>query len=167
MMRDNLVQRLLALDLRTRRFGYVVFEGEEVVDWDIKRFAGKSGVEPELLRKHVLDLVNLSSPSAVVVCMGRRRSGGSGLSSVIARIVKRESNGRAIRVRILSVRRVKRAFARQGYANKDEIARYIAGRIPGLAWILPRKRKFYESEQRYMTIFDAAAAGLAHLDEKV
>ncbi|HUZ92890.1 MAG TPA: hypothetical protein VNG29_02730 [Candidatus Paceibacterota bacterium] len=50
--------------------------------------------------------------------------------------------------------------------NKDRIASAVAEQFPELLLILPPKRRPWQSEDYRMTIFDAAAVGIAYFAEK-
>lgn len=60
---------------------------------------------------------------------------------------------------------VNRAFV--GFeSNKYEVASVLARQFPDLAPRLPPKRKFYESEDYRIGIFDAAAVGVAYFTRR-
>ena len=66
---------------------------------------------------------------------------------------------------MLSSKAVKRVFAGRN-DNKDQIASAVAEQFPELLSILPPKRRPWQSEDYRMTIFDAAAVGIAYFAEK-
>ncbi|HET9410043.1 MAG TPA: hypothetical protein VFO39_22595 [Candidatus Sulfotelmatobacter sp.] len=64
-------------------------------------------------------------------------------------------------VRVISAKALRETFAGQN-RNKQEIASTVATRFPELLSILPPKRKPWQSEDYRMSIFDAAAVGIAY-----
>jgi hypothetical protein len=60
---------------------------------------------------------------------------------------------------------VKKAFP--GHErNKDEIASVLGERFPELAPRVPPRRRAWQSEDYRMSIFDAAALGVAYFDRR-
>ena len=76
-------------------------------------------------------------------------------------IVLGESAKRGIPARLLSRRAVKDAFAGAN-RNKYTIAATLAERLPELAPVLPTARKIWMSEEYILSVFDAAATGIAY-----
>jgi hypothetical protein len=72
-----------------------------------------------------------------------------------------ESQERRIPVRYVPRHAVKKAFLGHD-GNKHEIATVLAQRFPALAPKLPPKRKIWQSEDYRMSVFDAAALGVAY-----
>jgi hypothetical protein len=77
--------------------------------------------------------------------------------------IKKEALARRIPVHVLSPRDVRKMFSERS-TNKYEIASAVAAGLPELRTILPPKRRPWESERYNMSIFDAAAVGLAHFE---
>jgi hypothetical protein len=67
---------------------------------------------------------------------------------------------------VISIRRaaIRRYFSRYGATTKYQVAQTVAMMLPELAWKLPSRRKPWENEHFRMSIFDAAAMVIAHLD---
>ena len=85
---------------------------------------------------------------------------------------KREAIRRAIKegaernnVAVIRIRQstLLRYFRQYNATTKHEIAQAVAQIIPELAWRLPPKRKPWQSEAHRMSVFDAAAAVIAHV----
>jgi hypothetical protein len=70
------------------------------------------------------------------------------------------ARARRIPVRLISGTSVRKAFPDDN-RNKYQIATVIAARYPELSPRLGPKRKLWQAEQYSMSIFDAAALGLA------
>jgi hypothetical protein len=150
-------KRVLALDVHPRSVGFVVFEGpNRILDWGVKSFRrGVNAAKIPAARK-LLALVDLFTPSAVVIREPEVRRNRKMLATI-----ERQAGSRRIAVRFLSRGDVNRAFV--GFeSNKYEVAAALAKQFPSLASRLPPKKKCWQSEDYRMGIFDAAAVGVAY-----
>ena len=157
-------ERMLAVSLRSRRFGYAVFEGSSrLLDWGILYYPMSNRAQRVAASKRVTSLFTLLAPSMVVVQPVRRQNGGnkSDADSII-RMIKHEASIRTIPVRAMKKAEVKNVFRRFGATSKHEIASGLTEVFPELVWQLPPKRKIWETEHFRMVIFDAVALGFAH-----
>src|SRR6266478_2478646 len=153
-------KRVIALDVRSRNFGFVVFEGaNDILDWGIRSFrSGGNAVKTPAATK-LLSLLDEFTPSAVVI--RERTIGRSTKKPKLLSIIERQVRSRRIPLRLITPRDVNRAFV--GFeTNKYEVASALAKQFPTLASKLPPKRKCWQSEDYLMGIFDAAAAGVAY-----
>ncbi len=152
-------KRIIAFDVRPRRFGFAVFEGpNEVLDFGARSFPkGRSAVRVSMQKK--LATLFTDFDPAVVVLRGRMLD-GSKRESRIAEALQKEALERAISVRFVTPGAVGRAFA--GHNNKHEIASTLAQQFPALASKLPPKRKIWQSEAYRTSIFDASALGITY-----
>lgn len=152
--------RVLAIDPSTRGFGFAVLEGpNRLIDWGVKET--KTDKKRRSL-KLVEDLLEHYQPSVIVVedYEGKGSCRCQRVGELINDISKLAAR-RKIRVRSFARAKVKQVFSESGASNKYEIAQAIAKRFPELAPRLPRVRKPWMSEDYRMSIFDAAAFGLA------
>jgi hypothetical protein len=150
-------RRVIALDVHPRTFGFVVFKGpNRMLDWGIRSFRrGVNAVKIPAAKK-LLALVDEFTPSAVVIRKPERRR-----NRKMLKMIESQACSRNIPVRFISRGDANRAFV--GFeSNKYEVASVLARQFPALASRLPPKRKFYESEDYRMGIFDAAAVGVAY-----
>jgi hypothetical protein len=154
--------RVIAFDVRYERLGYVVLDGTaRLVDWDITRFQSGAGHVDRVRR-----LVSFFQPSVVVL---RTIEKGSwrvrpGLRRIV-RSIDRRLHSAGVPIAHIRDAKVKSTFRQRAAATKEEIARLIADCFPELAWQLPPRRKPWQPENRRISIFDAAALGLAYLAE--
>jgi len=155
--------RVIALDVRPRRLGYVVFEGPtRLIDWGVKRF--------EVEVRHVERIVRLVAvyhPSVILLRNVRKNSSRHtpAFRSVHRRIVN-WANSVELPIAYVTEAAVRQTFSASAKATKERIARLIAGCFPELAWHVPPPRKLWQSESRSMPIFDAAALALAYFAKK-
>jgi hypothetical protein len=156
--------RILAIDLRHRRFGYAVFEGHRMVlDWGVRVYRAIGDAEAEMARKRLGALLALFTPSAIV--MTKERLDRAQISShmrVLVEAVRREASAHAIPIYLIEQYQVRQTFFNLGCNTKDEIATTIARIFPELRWDLPLQRELGQSEHPRMTVFDAIALGLAY-----
>ncbi len=134
----------------------MVFEGpEELLDWGARSF--RQGVNAVLvpLGPKVAKLLDEYLPELVLL----EQPGTRTLEQIVE--IQKQAEIHKVPVRLLSPRVVHEAFAGRD-DNKHQIASVIAERFSELLSILPPKRKPWQSEDYRMTIFDAAARGIAY-----
>lgn len=154
-------RRVLALDLRPRSVGFVVFEGpDQLLDSGVKAFRDVAGRNVAASKK-CASLLAEFQPSIVLLKSSiwkslRRKPHREGVLDTI----QREAGGRAA-VRLISPQRIRQMFPGQ-LGNKDDLAAQVAARFPDLAWKLAPRRKVWQREHYRMSIFDAAALALAY-----
>lgn len=157
-------RRVIALDVRSRSFGFAIFEGpDELLDFGIRSFRKGQNAVQVRPREKLAALFDDYAPAVAV----RRDSlpRGSRWKLKIGTTLRKETQDRRIPVRYVTHRLVKSVF--QEYeGNKHEIATALAQRFPALAAKLPPKRKCYQSEDYRMSIFGAAALGIAYFHRK-
>ena len=157
-------RRILAIALRSRRFGFAVFEGpNRLLDWGMVFYPLNDGAQRRAVTKRVASLLTLFAPSIVVV--GRTRllnvRNGSGVRPIL-RSIRREASARQVPVHLMTRAEVRPVFHALHAKSKREIALMLAQMFPELLWKLPPKRKIWESEHPIMTMFDAVALGFVY-----
>ena len=150
-------ERVIAIDLHPLSFGYAMFEGpDELLDWGIKSFRhGVNAVKVPpnvklalLLNQHESDIVVIKEPRTARL-------------KKMVRTTINLARSRKIPVRRISSASVRKAFPDEGH-NKYQIASAIAKRYPELSPRLGLRRKLWQAEKYSMSIFDAAALGIAY-----
>lgn len=157
----NAPERLLALNVRASRIGYVLFDGpDRLLDWGTR--AIPAGERREIGRMRVASLLLLTSPSEIVISRARRKRDVDSRDALgIAALVRREAFLRFIPVASAGSRAVERRLPSVRAANKYEMAAAAARSYPEIFWKLPSGRKRWQTEPRVMLVFDALTAGLA------
>ena len=110
-------KRVIALDVRSRSFSFIVFEGRnEIIDWGVRSFrSGANSVKIPAATK-LLSLLDEFTPSAVVIRKPEMRRN----TKMLATIARQVRSGR-IPVRFISRGDVNSAFV--GFeSNKYEVA---------------------------------------------
>ena len=161
--------RILAIALRSRRFGFAVFEGPiRLLNWGMVFYPLNNGVQQKAASKRVASLLTLSVPSVVVVGQTRllNVSDGSGVRPIL-RSIRREASSRLIPVCLMKKTEVGEVFRLVHAESKHEIASMLAQMFPELLCKLPPERKIWESEHPIMTMFDAVALGFAYWQQDV
>lgn len=158
--------RILAIDARRTRFGYVLFEGSKrMLDW------GASSVSPQLsgrtalgaARKRIAPLLLRCRPAVAVVKRSRRtKTGKSSTPGPILRTILREAAALKLPVRIVSLDEIFDVFREMHAHNKDDIAEILIERFPELSAKLPPRRGKWGTEHPRMVIFDALSAGVTY-----
>jgi hypothetical protein len=155
--------RLLALEVRPHKLGFVVFEGPaRLLDWGVRSCIGRGKRLEASVAKGIDPLLKLYAPSTLVM---RSRHSLTWNTRVALRrnikTVRRQAQVRLVDVHLLTNQKVKLFFAKQRAETKHQIASTLVGWFEELAWKLPQKRRLWQSENHNMVIFDAAATGIA------
>ena len=152
-------RRILALSLDWQGFGFAAFDGpEDLIDFGTRNFRRKVKIP---LEAKILLLLDANQPDVLVIAKPatalRKRAAAS-----IAKVAKSEK----IPLVFVLGADIQNAFVplRQ---SKYQRACAIAKRYPELQFRLPSSRKAYQSEKFGITIFEAAAAGLAYYGLKI
>jgi hypothetical protein len=152
-------RRILALDVRPRSFAFVVFgNSHELLDWGARSFRGGLNAVRVPRGPKVMRLIDEYVPEVLVLKNPQTKT-----SERIIHGIRKQAKLHRITVRLLSQNVVKETFAGRN-RNKHQIASAIAERFPELLYILPPKRKPWQSEDYRMSIFDAAAVGTAYFE---
>ena len=161
-------KRVLALDVRPRSFGYVVFEGPTLLlDWGVQSFRhGRNAVRIPLATKIAALLEDFQPAVVVAKEPPSRKKVNRARTRKILELVRHKASLRGIRTRVFRRRAASKLFGREGRLTKHKIATALAERFAELRPILPPKRKPWESEDYRMSIFDAAALGVAYFDRQ-
>jgi hypothetical protein len=152
----------LALEVRSRKFGFAVLHGSRLVDWGIREYAaGGAGAKVALNR--VLTLVSLYTPLVVIARRTRRASGDSSKNArLVLHNIKTGLARRSVRFTILDRRDLRRFFAELGCKTKHGTASWLAERFDELKWRLPRRRKAWDREEYIVPVLDAMATAVAY-----
>lgn len=158
--------RILAIDVRRTRFGYVLFEGpNRLLDW------GASSVSPKLqgraaletARKRIVPLLGRCHPMVIVIKRPRRtKTGKSSTQGPILRTIIQEAVILKLSVSFVRLKEIFELFRGFHCRNKDDISEILAERFPELMARLPRRRGKWGVERPGMVIFDAVAAGVTY-----
>lgn len=154
-------ERILALDIRTKRFSYAVFETPgTVLDWGTRAHAHGT------FESRLENLCAAYAPSLILVrnvaeFMPRRRLGRL-VSDALERFTKRSQ----VPVRVIEDSTRRQFFAGSMRINKYEIALKVAATFPELSWRLPPRRKTWQTEPIRQSVFDAASLGVIFFEQQ-
>ena len=161
-------KRVLALDVRPRSFGYAVFEGPTLLlDWGVQSFRhGRNAVRIPLATKIAALLEDFQPAEVVAKEPPSRKKVNRARTRKILELVRHKASLRGIRTRVFKRRAASKLFGGEERLTKHQIATALAERFAELRPVLPPKRKPWESEDYRMSIFDAAALGVAYFDRQ-
>jgi hypothetical protein len=160
-------ERILSLEIRPKRVGFIVLQGkDQVLDWGVRTYGKRETDAPSTCCAKVGTLLDLYAPGVMVI---RRRNTipkqSRGTVRAIAAKLAAEARRRSMVCRFVTAEEVKNFFARHECTTKDAIAARVAEWLPDL-WKLPTPRtKPWHPERFGMPVFDAAAAAVAFLGE--
>ena len=152
---------VMAIFPNARGFGYAVFEGMLPVDWGVSDVPGVNRNETCLRR--ITALLERYNPDVLLLrdALGTRGRRVAELIETIA-AMPRKTGSVCLQV---SRAQVKDAFGCLRRPTRQAIAYVIAERIPFFKPLVPPARKIWNSEDRRMGLFDAAALALTYLDD--
>lgn len=167
---SNSPTRVLALDIRARRLGYVVLEGpESILDFGVRSVAPSSRAadHPAVAARKAVRLALYFRPDMVLVRGNGRRSRRNRVAARDAfAAICADLHALNVEVRIIREGRIVRHFRSSGCTDRYRMAELLASRHPVLAWHLPPKRKPWQSEQAIFMVFDAATLAAVHFDDE-
>ncbi len=150
-------ERILAIYLTYRGFGFVVFEDPQtVIDW------GHASVEyhdPEIFRKRIKASIEANQIERVLSysAHGRPTPIQRNIQSL-----KSICKDKKVKCTVLSKEEINTVFESFGSYTKYQRAGLVAAYLPDLAYKLPPKRKPWMSEDLRMSIFDSACLALTY-----
>jgi hypothetical protein len=162
---DIATERVLAIELRVQRFGFVLWEHPGVLlDWGVSGY--HTGV-PEALDRKISYFADKFAPF-YILC--RERPGGGERQQILLKqrldVLRKQAEQQSILIRLISASTLRKHFQEQGRNNKYEVSQIVATYFPELAWRLPAKRKPWQSEPLTQALFDAAMLAVFHSAEK-
>lgn len=153
---------VLALYPFTRGFAFVLFEGKDaLIDWGIKEIRGtdKQSRTMQIIRS-VIDRV---APDVIVLeDVDARTSRRTPRIRTLHGHLKRFARARQITVACYTKYEVRKHFPNDTIRVNDDLAHAVVRALPVLAPYLPPRRKFYQNEDRRLSLFAAAALGLTY-----
>ena len=161
-------KRVLALDVRPRSFGYVVFEGPTLLlDWGVQSFRNGRNAVRIPLATNIAALLEGFEPAVVVAKEPpTRKKVNRTRTRKILELIRHKASLRGIRTRVFKRRDAGNPFGGEERVTKHKIGIALAERFAELQSLLPPKRKPWESEDYRTSIFDAAALGVAYFDRQ-
>jgi hypothetical protein len=144
--------RVLALDLHPRSFGYAVFENADLLDWGLRKWPSR---QMKTAGKKLCRLFDLWQPKRLLIREGAPRR-EYGMIEVFAQNAK-------VPIRDVARAIVQDAFRSSRRPSRFDVARLVAERYPELGLRLPAARKLGHAEPFQLRMFNAAAVGMAFL----
>ena len=144
-----------------RGFGWVVFDGVATpVDWGLAYVRGDKNAAS--LRQMKALLERYRPHILAIEQFGRRTGQRASRVEKLCQAVSALGQGTSIEVKVYSRADIRDALGVQASATRQEVAEMVARRIEGLRHRLPRNRRPWESADRRMALFCAAALVLAY-----
>lgn len=160
--------RILAIDLRHRRFGFAAFEGpRRLLGWGVRICPTTGETVASMMGTRLSALLKLYSPSIIVVTKERweRAAISFHIRSLEEEIVRLADHNQIV-IRVIGQIQVRQSFLALQSETRHEIAASLARIFPELAHRLPPERRAWDSEHSIMTVFDAVALGLAYWSQE-
>jgi hypothetical protein len=160
--RDRLI---LAIHTTPRGFGFVVLEGPgRTIDWGTKEARGDKN---RIVLKKAGELMSWYQPDLLIL---ENTEASESRRADRIRDLHRQLADLAIThkaaVRQFTRAEIRAAFASRAASTRYEIAQAVSRELPDLAPWLPPPRKIWESENRKLSIFDAASLALTFYDKQ-
>lgn len=155
---------LVAIDPGSQYLGYAAFEGKELVDFGVRTIR-QGG--PDTILEHVTEMLErmLTEKRPPVVVYEQNQFSQATSNYRLLRVIgKIKSVSRVHRIRCIgyNARTIRRIVTGNGNARKIDAARTIVSRFPETKHYLRGRTR---TQERYFgNMFDAVAAGVAHLE---
>ncbi len=152
--------RILAIELRYRRFGFAVFESpKQLLDAGARKFHSPSQIVAPLR-----PLISIFRPSMIVFKLATHNDSRyrPGMIPTVE-CMRDEAERQSISVECVTIAWVQDALATHP-KTKAQIAAFVAQTYPDLDYRLPPTRRPWIPEGWSMVVFDAIATGLASLE---
>ncbi len=154
--------RILAIAPRSRGFGYAVLEGHDrLIDWGTRGTRTDKRVRTW---RSTASLIDAFRPDLLVVEAAHDDASRRAprIRRLIADVTNRAGK-RGLKTAEVPLSEVRTCFRSLHAYNKHEIAHALAVRFPELTPRLPPHREPWMSEDERLSIFDAAALAVTHL----
>lgn len=160
--KNNNHPRILAIDPRSRRFGFAILEGHrELLEWGVKNYRVSADNVGLVVQKRIAPLFSLFAPEVIVLRhIARSAHDESSLHKFVMNVIEDEARRHTAELVTVGRDELHRTFGNA--VTKCQIASQVALLFPELTWTLPPVRKSWMSEHHSMTIFGAVALGLAY-----
>ena len=150
--------KILAIDPGTRHMGYALLDKGKLLYYGVKVIEKKKSPHDTLKegRRQVLRLINDLKPDILVVektFISNNRS--ASLLNVFFDEIKAIGRRKGLRVLCFAPSTVKKHIAKDGWANKKEVAKAVATKYPELKVYLTQDRGW--KERFHQNMFDAVA----------
>lgn len=154
-------RRILALDLHPQRYGYAVLETpSDLLDWGVRRrYREHEPRRGPSMYKALRSLLEVWQPSLVVIKEPTRHRKAR-MKKLLTGLLAEVRHCR-IPIRRISERAIQATFGDGGCMTKYAMASGLLGLFPFLAFMLPPRRRIWESEHYRMSMFAAVALALA------
>jgi hypothetical protein len=157
-MQRSATGRILALVIRSGRFGYAAFElPAHLLDFGVSTFTSRAKA-----RIRTQTLLTRFQPTSLVLSNGWSRRNSKWRKS-ISRMIHEQSRNASVPFTVISARELRVYFYQHGKRNKYDFAVVAATWFPDIQWKLQRKSRFYSPEPWKMTAVDAVILGAVHL----
>lgn len=148
-----------------RGFGWVAFEGPFApYDWGLCSLnrGGKPQKNERCLKRLGRILERLKPEALVLESFDATSAIRSPRIQRLCKSLIALAADRGIEVAVYSRKDIASTFRPLGVQTRDEIAEAVARHIPAFRYQLPNKRKKWESEDKRLALFNAAALVLTH-----
>ena len=149
---------VLALHATSRGFGFVVMSGPfSLVDWGTRQALKDKNAT--CLAK-LTELIDRYDPHAIVLEDPSDLSRRSNRVERLYRAISAMCHGRSIDFAVFARAEIHRCYASVGAVTWQDIAEAVGRQLEPLRPLVPPRRKAWQSEQRRMSIFAAAALAM-------
>ena len=157
-MQAHYGERLLAINLRARRFGYVAIEDSILIDSGLRHYSRSD----KMLAKRLIGVLRIIAPHAVV--LGKPSTLHTNSLGPAVAVLRKVLRKQGVPLKMISKSSVRNLYRAYGAANKHEVGMLIANcMIPELRPMIPPKRRPWETEHHRAALIDAAVIAICYL----
>ena len=149
-------ERVLALEIRSQRIGYVLFEDpKRLLDWGVMYDTKK----PAKVIRKIRRLCRIFKPH--IICYEKKKNMAGPCRSLVQLMYE---NSKDINISMHCLPHERFGKKTNTGRNKYERAQILASSFPEIAEHLPPVRKPWDKEPVKILVFDAAAVGIAYFN---
>jgi len=151
------IPKIIAVNPGTRYLGTAVFEGPELLDWQVKVVQGKFCKEKrQRILQVVRDFIDQYEPDILVIKKLHRSRSSANLNLLTTRI-KQSCRRKGLKLFQYSIKNVEDFFITEGKKNKKKLARIMASEYPELVHEFNKEQQ--NKNNYHIRTFEAVALG--------
>jgi len=151
------IPKILAINPGTRYLGIAVFEGPELLDWQVKVINGKwSKGKQQKIRVIVRTFIEGYQPDVLAIKKLHHSRSSGNLNQLVSRI-KQHSKRKGLKIYQYSIKELEASFFGKARANKNKLAEILISKYPFL--VHEFKKENTNKNSYYIRVFEAVALG--------
>jgi len=151
------ITKILAINPGTRYLGIAVFEGPELLDWQVKVINGKwSKRKQQKILVIVRTFIEQYQPDVLAIKKLHHSRSSGNLNQLVSRI-KQHSKRKGLKVYQYTIKELEAFFFGEAKANKNKLAEILTSKYPFLVHEFNKENA--NKNSYHIRVFEAVALG--------